>query len=140
MRPGTEGQPQRGVIYTIAPSALKAGLFAVAPINIFLILTFALIKEMPSSVGVFAVESLMGLAGGLAGGALEAIDPESDPPPLTSITEAERGIATSPAGPTPTMRSARTTTTASPSDANSSARCSRGAAPTADRASRKATS
>jgi photosystem II stability/assembly factor-like uncharacterized protein len=25
VRPGTEGQPQRGVIYTIAPSALKAG-------------------------------------------------------------------------------------------------------------------
>ncbi len=51
-------------------SALKAGLFAVAPTNIFLILTFALIKEMPSSVGVFAVESLMGLVGGLAGGAV----------------------------------------------------------------------
>ncbi|OGD22813.1 MAG: hypothetical protein A2W03_03480 [Candidatus Aminicenantes bacterium RBG_16_63_16] len=51
-------------------SALKAGLFVVIPINIFLILTFALIKEMPTSVGVLAIECLMGLVGGFAGGAI----------------------------------------------------------------------
>ncbi len=51
-------------------SALKAGLFVVAPVNIFLILTFALIRDMPTSAGVFAIESLMGLLGGIAGGAL----------------------------------------------------------------------
>jgi cyclic-di-AMP phosphodiesterase PgpH len=51
-------------------SALKAGLFIVAPVNIFLILIFTLIGETPSSAGVLAVQSLMGLLGGIAGAAL----------------------------------------------------------------------
>jgi cyclic-di-AMP phosphodiesterase PgpH len=51
-------------------SSLKAGLFVVSPINVFLILTFALIRELPTSVGVFAIESFLGLLGGIAGGAI----------------------------------------------------------------------
>lgn len=51
-------------------SALRAGLFSVAPTNIFLIVTFALIQEGPSSVGLYTVESLMGLLGGLMGSAI----------------------------------------------------------------------
>jgi putative nucleotidyltransferase with HDIG domain len=51
-------------------SALKAGLFVVSSINIFLIMTFAFIREMPTALGVFAIESLMGLLGGIAGGAV----------------------------------------------------------------------
>jgi putative nucleotidyltransferase with HDIG domain len=51
-------------------AALKAGLLVVAPINIFLVLTFSLIREIPGAVAVFAAEAAMGILGGLTSGAL----------------------------------------------------------------------
>lgn len=51
-------------------SALRTGLFVVAPINIFLILTFELIKERPSGFDLFATEAGMGLLGGALGASL----------------------------------------------------------------------
>ena len=51
-------------------STLKAGLLVVAPINIFLILTFSLIREIPGSVSLFLAEALMGVVGGALSGAI----------------------------------------------------------------------
>jgi putative nucleotidyltransferase with HDIG domain len=51
-------------------SALKAGLLVVAPINIFLIVTFSLIKEVPGATIAFVAEALMSVVGGVTSGAL----------------------------------------------------------------------
>ncbi len=45
-------------------SALRAGFFLVAPVNVFLILTFALIGETPKGPGLLAVDTAMGIIGG----------------------------------------------------------------------------
>ncbi|MFC2168872.1 HD family phosphohydrolase, partial [Acidobacteriota bacterium] len=46
-------------------STFRAGLFIVAPVNIFLIITFHLIREQIGTFNVFASEIVMGLVGGL---------------------------------------------------------------------------
>jgi len=51
-------------------SALRAGVFVVAPINVFLIIIFELIGEQMSNPGVFATEAAMGLLGGALSAAL----------------------------------------------------------------------
>lgn len=51
-------------------SALRAGLFAVAPINVFLIVIFELIREKIHSPDVFSTEIGMGLLGGALSAAL----------------------------------------------------------------------
>lgn len=51
-------------------SALRAGLFVVAPINVFLIITLALIQDKPGGTGVVVAESVMGLLGGALSAAL----------------------------------------------------------------------
>ncbi|MFZ2054156.1 MAG: HDIG domain-containing metalloprotein [Candidatus Aminicenantales bacterium] len=51
-------------------SALRAGLFAVAPTNVFLIIIFELIREKINSPDVFATEIGMGLLGGILSAAL----------------------------------------------------------------------
>jgi putative nucleotidyltransferase with HDIG domain len=51
-------------------SALRAGLFVVAPINVFLIITLALIQDKPGGTGVVLAESVMGLLGGALSAAL----------------------------------------------------------------------
>jgi putative nucleotidyltransferase with HDIG domain len=51
-------------------SALKAGLLVVAPVNIFLVVTFSLIKEVPGATAAFIAEALMSVLGGVASGAL----------------------------------------------------------------------
>jgi hypothetical protein len=67
-------------------SALKAGLLVVAPINIFLILTFSLIKEIPSAAAVFAAEAIMGILGGVTSGAVAFV--------LLPVTENVFGFVT----------------------------------------------
>ena len=51
-------------------SVLRAGLFVVAPTNIFLIITLELIQEKLGGLGAVSAESAMGLLGGAAGAAL----------------------------------------------------------------------
>ncbi|HUU37451.1 MAG TPA: HDIG domain-containing protein [Candidatus Desulfaltia sp.] len=51
-------------------SALRAGLFVVAPTNAFLIIIFELIREKINSPGVFASEIGLGLLGGVLSAAL----------------------------------------------------------------------
>jgi len=51
-------------------SALRTGLFVVAPVNIFLLLTFELIRESPGGFDLFATEAGMGLLGGALGASL----------------------------------------------------------------------
>jgi putative nucleotidyltransferase with HDIG domain len=51
-------------------SALRAGLFVVAPTNVFLIIIFELIRERINSPDVFATEMGMGLLGGALSAAL----------------------------------------------------------------------
>jgi putative nucleotidyltransferase with HDIG domain len=51
-------------------SALRAGLFVVAPINVFLIITLKLIQEKIGGPGAIAAESTMGLLGGALSAAL----------------------------------------------------------------------
>ena len=51
-------------------SALRAGFFVVAPTNIFVIVTFHLIRERFAGVGTLSADILMGLIGGLFGAAL----------------------------------------------------------------------
>ncbi len=46
-------------------STFRAGLFIVAPVNIFLILTFHLIREQMGAFNIFISEVIMGLFGGL---------------------------------------------------------------------------
>ncbi len=46
-------------------STFRAGLFIVAPINLFLIITFHLIQEQMGSFDIFISEVVMGLVGGL---------------------------------------------------------------------------
>src|SRR4030067_3061497 len=45
-------------------SVLRSGLFVVAPINVFLIITLELIKEKIGGPGAIAAEAIMGLLGG----------------------------------------------------------------------------
>lgn len=51
-------------------ATLRAGFFLVAPLNIFVILTFYLIKEQWSGLELLTSEVFMGIAGGLFGAAL----------------------------------------------------------------------
>jgi putative nucleotidyltransferase with HDIG domain len=51
-------------------SVLRAGLFVVAPINVFLIIMLELIQEKLGGVGVITAESAMGLLGGAMSAAL----------------------------------------------------------------------
>jgi putative nucleotidyltransferase with HDIG domain len=51
-------------------SVLRAGLFVVAPINVFLIITLKLIQEKIGGPGAIAAESAMGLLGGALSAAL----------------------------------------------------------------------
>jgi putative nucleotidyltransferase with HDIG domain len=51
-------------------STFRAGLLLIAPINIFLILTFHLIKERLIPIGLFSSEVVMGLIGGILSAAL----------------------------------------------------------------------
>jgi putative nucleotidyltransferase with HDIG domain len=51
-------------------SVLRAGLFVVAPVNIFLIITLALIQEKFGGLGLVSVEAVMGLFGGAMSAAL----------------------------------------------------------------------
>jgi cyclic-di-AMP phosphodiesterase PgpH len=51
-------------------SALRAGLFVVAPVNVFLIITLALIQEKPGATGAIVADSAMGLVGGALSAAL----------------------------------------------------------------------
>ncbi|MFC2169751.1 HD family phosphohydrolase [Acidobacteriota bacterium] len=51
-------------------SPFRAGLFLIAPINVFVIITFHLIKEKIGPVDLFASECLMGVLGGLLSAAL----------------------------------------------------------------------
>jgi len=51
-------------------SALRAGLFVVAPINVFLIITLRLIQENIGGAGTIAAEAIMGLLGGALSAAL----------------------------------------------------------------------
>ncbi len=51
-------------------SALRAGLFVVAPTNVFLIIVFELIRERINSPDIFATEIGMGLLGGVLSAAL----------------------------------------------------------------------
>jgi len=51
-------------------STLRAGLFVVAPINVFLIITLELIREKISGPGTITAEALMGLVGGALSAAL----------------------------------------------------------------------
>jgi len=51
-------------------SALRAGLFVVAPINVFLIITLELIQEKIGGPGAIAAEAIMGLLGGALSAAL----------------------------------------------------------------------
>jgi putative nucleotidyltransferase with HDIG domain len=51
-------------------STLRAGFFVVAPTNIFVILTYHLIRQQFAGIGPFAADILMGLTGGLFGAAL----------------------------------------------------------------------
>jgi putative nucleotidyltransferase with HDIG domain len=46
-------------------STLRAGLLVIAPVNIFLIVTFELIRERPGGLDIFATEVLMALLGGV---------------------------------------------------------------------------
>jgi hypothetical protein len=46
-------------------STFRAGLFLIAPINIFVIITFHLIKERLIPIGAFSSDMVMGLLGGL---------------------------------------------------------------------------
>ena len=46
-------------------STFRAGLFIVAPINLFLIITFHLIQEQMGTFNIFVSEVVMGLVGGL---------------------------------------------------------------------------
>jgi putative nucleotidyltransferase with HDIG domain len=54
-------------------SILRAGLFFVAPINVFVIITIHLIKEKLGGLGPLSVEVLMGLVGGALSAALAFI-------------------------------------------------------------------
>ncbi len=51
-------------------SIFRAGLFLIAPVNIFVIISIHLIKEELGGVAVFSSEILMGLTGGLLSAAL----------------------------------------------------------------------
>jgi putative nucleotidyltransferase with HDIG domain len=51
-------------------SALRAGLFVVAPVNIFVILTFELIRERLGGPEFFVTEVVMGVIGGVLGASL----------------------------------------------------------------------
>jgi cyclic-di-AMP phosphodiesterase PgpH len=51
-------------------SALRTGLFVVAPVNIFLIFTFELIRETSSGLDLLATEAIMGLLGGVLSASL----------------------------------------------------------------------
>lgn len=51
-------------------SALRAGLFVVAPVNIFLILTFELVGETMKRPDLLATEAMMGIIGGALGASL----------------------------------------------------------------------
>ena len=51
-------------------SALRAGLFVVAPVNVFLIITLELIQDNSGGAGAIVAESAMGLLGGALGAAL----------------------------------------------------------------------
>ena len=51
-------------------SVLRAGLFVVAPINVFLIITLELIQEKIGGPGAIAAEAVMGLLGGALSAAL----------------------------------------------------------------------
>ena len=51
-------------------SVLRAGLFVVAPINVFLVITLELIKEKVGGPGAIAAEAIMGLLGGALSAAL----------------------------------------------------------------------
>lgn len=51
-------------------STFRAGLLLIAPVNIFLILTFHLIKERLIPIGLFSSEVVMGLLGGILSAAL----------------------------------------------------------------------
>jgi putative nucleotidyltransferase with HDIG domain len=50
--------------------ALRAGFFIVTPINIFAVVTIHLIRPRAAAVDVLAAETLLGVLGGLASGAL----------------------------------------------------------------------
>lgn len=50
---------------TSRTSPFRAGLFIVAPVNIFLIITFHLIQEQMGAFNIFVSEVVMGLVGGL---------------------------------------------------------------------------
>jgi putative nucleotidyltransferase with HDIG domain len=54
-------------------SALRTGLFVVAPINVFLIITLRLIQEKIGGPGAIAAESIMGLLGGALSAALSFV-------------------------------------------------------------------
>jgi len=51
-------------------SALRTGLFVVAPVNIFLIFTFELIRERSSGLDIFATEVIMSVLGGVLSASL----------------------------------------------------------------------
>jgi putative nucleotidyltransferase with HDIG domain len=51
-------------------STFRAGVLLIAPINVFLILTFHLIKERLIPIGLFSSEILMGILGGILSAAL----------------------------------------------------------------------
>jgi len=51
-------------------STLKAGFFVVAPINLFLVATFSLIRIRPTGFGLLASDTFMALVGGVLGAAL----------------------------------------------------------------------
>jgi len=51
-------------------STLRAGFYLVAPLNIFVILTFYLIKEQRASLNILTAEVFMGIIGGVLGAAL----------------------------------------------------------------------
>jgi putative nucleotidyltransferase with HDIG domain len=51
-------------------STLRAGLFVLAPINIFLIITLELIREKIGGLSMISAEAVMGLAGGALSAAL----------------------------------------------------------------------
>ena len=51
-------------------STFRAGIFLVAPINVFVIIIFHLIKEIMGPVDLLASELLMGLVGGVLSGSL----------------------------------------------------------------------
>jgi len=54
-------------------STLRAGLFVVAPVNVFVLITFYLIREKMGGIDFLAVEIVMGLLGGMLSAALAFI-------------------------------------------------------------------